>query len=336
MTEHARPPIPTQTSATAPLLTLKIDVDTYRGTREGVPNLVRLLRQHDAHATFLFSLGPDHTGWALRRAFRPGFFSKVSRTSVLEHYGLKTLMYGTLLPAPDIGNTCAEEMRAVAAAGFECGIHTWDHVRWQDNVRTRDARWTSRIMRRAEDRFRHVFGVAASTHGAAGWQMNETAFAEHDAAGFAYASDGRAPLRDDGALVDPHAGPYRVAGKRCVQLPTTLPTLDELLGRSIDGVTLTTANIATYLLGLTAGATRDHVYTLHAELEGQKLAPVFEQLLAGWKAQGYQLASMAHYYEKIKDLPLPDLAVSWGEVPGRTGELIVSGPTAARPGESRA
>ncbi|MEG0882758.1 MAG: xylanase, partial [Janthinobacterium sp.] len=61
-----------------PFLTLKIDVDTYRGTREGMGNLVRMLTAHQAKATFLFSLGPDHTGWALRRALKPGFFSKVS------------------------------------------------------------------------------------------------------------------------------------------------------------------------------------------------------------------------------------------------------------------
>jgi peptidoglycan/xylan/chitin deacetylase (PgdA/CDA1 family) len=318
-----------------PLLTLKIDVDTYRGTREGVPNLVRTLRKHDAHATFLFSMGPDHTGWALRRAFRPGFFSKVSRTSVLEHYGIKTLMYGVLLPAPDIGRQGADYMAAVADAGFECGIHTWDHVRWQDSVRTSGAHWTSQVMRRAEDRFRQVFGYPAPTYGAAGWQMNNSAFVEHDAAGYAYASDGRAALRDDGSLLDPAVGPHRFQGTRCVQLPTTLPTLDELLGRTIDGVTLNTSNIAAHLLKLTAGATRDHVYTLHAELEGQKLSPIFEQLLSGWKAQGYQLASMADYYQKVKELPLPDYPVSWGEVPGRSGELIVSGPIAARPGETR-
>jgi undecaprenyl phosphate-alpha-L-ara4FN deformylase len=326
----------TQASPTkSPLLTLKIDVDTYRGTREGVPNLVRMLSRHGASATFLFSLGPDHTGWALRRAFNPGFFKKVSRTSVLEHYGVKTLMYGVFLPGPDIGRRCAGEMREVDHAGFECGIHTWDHVRWQDNVRGGSPSWTSHIMRRAEDRFRQVFGRPAQTHGAAGWQMNQSAFAEHDAAGYAYASDGRAMLKEDGALLDPGSGPYRLPGSRCVQLPTTLPTLDELLGRSIDGVTITTANIAAHLLKLTAGAGRDHVYTLHAELEGQKLGPIFEQLLAGWKAQGYQLASMADYYEKVKDSPLPDRSVAWGELPGRSGELIVPGPIAVRPGESR-
>jgi peptidoglycan/xylan/chitin deacetylase (PgdA/CDA1 family) len=306
-----------------PLLVLKIDVDTYRGTLEGVPNLVRMLTRHAAGATFLFSLGPDHTGWAMRRALRPGFFQKVSRTSVVEHYGFKTLMYGVLLPGPDIGVKGASDMRAARDAGFECGIHTWDHVRWQDNVRARDAQWTDAMMKKSEQRYAQVFGEAPHTHGAAGWQMNVHAFARHDAQGYAYASDGRAVLLDDGSLQDPQAGPYRFKGMRHIQMPTTLPTLDELLGREIGGAEITTHNIAAHLLKLTAENRRDHVYTLHAELEGQKLAPIFEQLLSGWKAQGYQLASMADYYEKIKHAPLPEYPVQWGELPGRSGELIV-------------
>src|SRR5438046_10151152 len=85
------------------LLALKIDVDTLRGTREGVPNLVELLRRQQAGATFLFSVGPDHTGRAIKRVFRPGFFSKVRRTSVVNHYGVKTLIYGTMLQGSAIG-----------------------------------------------------------------------------------------------------------------------------------------------------------------------------------------------------------------------------------------
>jgi undecaprenyl phosphate-alpha-L-ara4FN deformylase len=309
-----------------PLLTLKIDVDTYRGTREGVPNLLRLLQQHRASATFLFSLGPDHTGWALRRAFRPGFFQKVSRTSVLEHYGLKTLMYGVLLPAPDIGKDCADNMRAARDAGFECGIHTWDHVVWQDNVRGRDAGWTEKLMQRAYERFTDIFGQQPQTHGAAGWQMNEHAFRQLDRFGMAYASDGRAMLTDSGRLADPAAGPHRLSafGQQlsCIQLPTTLPTLDELLGRTVDGVVIDQSNIAASILRLTE-VPRDHVFTLHAELEGQKLAPIFEQLLNGWQAQGYVFASMADHYHKVKNSSLPNYPVCWAELPGRSGELIV-------------
>src|SRR3989338_5291860 len=91
-------------------LALKVDVDSYRGPREGVPRLVETLKRHNAQATFFFSLGPDHTGRAIKRVFRPGFIGKVSRTSVVEHYGIKTLLYGTLLPGPDIGRKCADIM----------------------------------------------------------------------------------------------------------------------------------------------------------------------------------------------------------------------------------
>ena len=110
-------------------LALKIDVDTLRGTREGVPPLVDALKRAAADATFLFSLGPDHTGRALRRVFRRGFFDfaqKVSRTSVLEHYGLRTLLYGTLLPGPDIGRRAGDFMRRVRDAGYEVAVRAED------------------------------------------------------------------------------------------------------------------------------------------------------------------------------------------------------------------
>lgn len=305
-------------------IVLKIDVDTYRGTIEGVPNLVRLLQQHRAGASFLFSLGKDHTGWALRRAFRPGFFQKVSRTSVVEHYGLKTLMYGVLLPAPDIGSR-TREMRAVQAAGFECGIHTWDHVVWQDNVRQRGADWTQHQLKQAKEKFRQIFGSEAKTHGAAGWQMNPHAFFLLDQFGMQYLSDGRAMLNEDGSLTDPQAGPYRmqIGERQCqaIQMPTTLPTLDELLGRSINGTEIGLSNIAAHLLSLTA-TRRDHVFTLHAELEGQKLAPIFEQLLSGWREQGYDCISMADYFATLDTENLPVKPLSWASLPGRSGELV--------------
>ena len=310
------------------LIALKIDVDTLRGTREGVAALVTMLQQEGANATFLFSLGPDHTGWAMRRVFRPGFLKKVSRTSVVEHYGIKTLLYGTLLPGPDIGRRAADEMRAVRDAGFEVGIHTWDHVYWQDNVRGRDAAWTEKQMQQAHARFIEIFGHAPATHGAAGWQTNEHALRLIDQWGMTYASDGRG------------VGPYHpiVDGRtlRQVQMPTTLPTLDELIGVG----DITTENVADAVLALShtsadtsadpfANETSqtktgsDHIFTLHAELEGQKLAPVFRQLLQGWRRQGHQLVSMAEYYAALDTSALPAFPFVWGEIPGRSGELMV-------------
>src|SRR3984957_13045958 len=106
---------PECSAARAPImqLALKIDVDTLRGTREGVPALIGGLKAAGADATFLFSLGPDHTGRALRRVFRPGFFSKGGRTPAPEHCGRRTLLYRPLLPGPDIARAAAAIMRRV-------------------------------------------------------------------------------------------------------------------------------------------------------------------------------------------------------------------------------
>ena len=156
-------------------LALKIDVDTLNGTRFGVPALIDVLKKHQAGGTFLFSLGPDHTGRAIKRVFRKGFLGKVKRTSVVSHYGFPTLLYGTLLPGPDIGKRAADILRKTRDEGFEVGIHTWDHVKWQDGVEHETAAWTRREMSLAQDRFTEIFKTPARTHGAAGWQMSNHA-----------------------------------------------------------------------------------------------------------------------------------------------------------------
>jgi peptidoglycan/xylan/chitin deacetylase (PgdA/CDA1 family) len=294
-------------------LALKIDVDTFRGTREGVPALVDILKRHGAGATFLFSLGPDHTGRAIKRALRPGFMKKVSRTSVLEHYGVKTLMYGTLLPGPDIGKRCAAILRKVRDDGFEVGIHTWDHVKWQDGVASADEEWTEWQMALACQRFREIFGEDATVHGAAGWQMNVHAYRRTQSLGFRYASDTRG--------THPFIPVIRAEIVACPQFPTTLPTLDELIG--LEGVTA--ANVADALLARTADRA-DHVFTLHAELEGMKLAGVFEKLVEGWKAQGYELCAMRDMVSAADPAKLPMHSVVDAPVPGRSGTLASQGP----------
>ena len=208
-------------------LALKIDIDTYRGTREGVPRLIAALQRHNAQATFFFSLGSDNTGRAIKRVFRPGFLGKVSRTSVVEHYGIKTLLNGTLLPAPDIGKKCGGIMRSARLAGFEVGIHCYDHIRWQDYVADKDAVWTQRELQRAIDRYVEIFGDAPHAHAAAGWQMNRHAFRLMQRMGFDYSSDTRG--------THPFIPTWQAEIIACPQLPTTLPTLDELMNR--DGIT---------------------------------------------------------------------------------------------------
>jgi len=298
-------------------LAVKIDVDTERGTRLGVPALVQLLEEFRVPATFYLSLGPDNTGRALRRVLRPGFLKKVSRTSVVEVYGVRTLLNGVLWPGPHIARRHGALLRSVRETGFEVGIHCYDHVRWQDGVQGWSAEETQRDFGRALDAFSETFGHAATTAGAAGWQANAHSLAAYDAAGLLYASDvrGGAPFlpRCDGTVF------------KTLQIPGTLPTLDELLGlpeHPEDQL------VDQYLGWLVPDAL--NVLTIHAEIEGMLKRAWFRKLLEACTAHGVVFTGLADEAQQLLADPagVPTNDLLQGTIPGRSGTLAVQAPRA--------
>jgi peptidoglycan/xylan/chitin deacetylase (PgdA/CDA1 family) len=300
-----------------PRIALKIDVDTDQGTATGALRLARALESRGIPATFLFSVGPDHTGRALRRVFRRGFIGKVRRTSVLKHYGARTLLYGTLLPGPHIGRRRADVMRGIAGSGFEVGVHAYDHVKWQDGVAAADEHWTRRQLVFAIEEFGEIFGRGPIVHGAAGWQLNAYVPGLQEQLGFTYASDTRGT----------HAFLPMVNGVvyNVPQLPTTLPTLDELLGRE----DVPQNALAAHLQSLVERSGTDQVFTLHAELEGGEYLQLFLELIDRWRASGFVLEDLAAHRAALRESALPVHEMAMGQVEGRSGWLAVQGPAQA-------
>lgn len=296
----------------APVIALKVDVDTDRGTREGVPVLMSLLEEFSAPASFLFSLGPDHTGRAVTRIFRPGFFRKVSRTSVVSTYGLRTLLNGTLLPAPHIGRRHADLMRRVAGRGFETGIHCYDHYRWQDHLFRMRIEEVRSEFGRAREEFERVFGRPAETAGAAGWQANSQSKQIYDEAGLLYASDTRGS-----SPFFPHIGGRTF---KTLEIPTTLPTLDELLGRP-EYPDESLPEHYTRILREDV----PNVFTLHAEIEGMAKRGVFRRMLRAWSDRGARFVRMDALARKLLEdrgsIPVGRMAME--EIDGRSGTVAV-------------
>ena len=291
---------------------LKVDVDTYLGTLHGVPALLELFERFNVKASFLFSVGPDNTGRAIRRVFRKGFLQKVGRTSVVSHYGFRTLMNGVLKPGPHIGKRAGSIMQQVAAKGHEVGIHCYDHVRWQDNVAVKDHDWTRREMDKALVAFRRAVHMDPQTIGAAGWQINRHVIALEEQMGISYASDVRGR--------EPFFPTMEGTGSSCIQLPTTLPTLDEIIGSDgIDSSNCWETVLEKSRQPLPCG----HVYTLHAELEGMKLIPVMQALLEQWQASGFEMMTLRQLYLSLDQSVLPRQEIEWAEVDGRSGLLAV-------------
>ena len=292
------------------ILSIKIDVDTDRGTRIGVPNLIALFEEFNIKTTFLFSLGPDNTGRAIKRIFRPGFLSKVSRTSVVSTYGIRTLMNGILLPGPHVGRRNEKVMRLARDKGHEVGIHCYDHIRWQDGLATmsRDEVYTE--FGKARTEFERIFGEQAKTAGSAGWQANDLSLAAYDDARLLYASDARGTR--------PFFPRSNASVYKTLQMPTTLPTLDELLGRP----EYPEDKIADHYLSLLRPNT-PNILTIHAELEGMKQLAFFRTFLEKTIQQGIPIRRLDDLARDLLQDPatIPVCDLVQGTIDGRSGTL---------------
>ncbi len=293
-------------------LAIKVDVDTYAGTRDGVEVLRRIFLKHSVPALFLFSFGPDNTGKSLRRIFRPGFLKKCLRSNVAGNYGLKTLLYGTLLPAPRIASLCAGQMRAARDDGFECGIHSWDHFEWQERVLHMRPTEVEREFTRARVEFEKVFGGEPDCFGAPGWQISPDALALEDSVPLLFASDTRGKY--------PFLPRMGERAFKTLQIPSTLMTLDELLGSlPLEGVE------NRHISDMQSAADGFSVMTVHAELEGGAYSKWFDSFLARLKSMGTEFVSMRDKARELLKSPdkIPVCDVKMLPFEGRSGTLAV-------------
>ena len=209
-------------------LGLRVDTCTYEGLREGIPPLLDLFRRLRVRASFFVVMGPDRSGMAIFRAFRRrGFVGKMMRTGAVSMYGWRTLLRGTLLPAPLTGSANAGILRRIADEGHEVGIHGWDHVFWHDRIGTLGRGTIDHHLRRAREAFERALGVPPRCTASPGWVCSEESLLAQESLQLAYASDTRGTR-----IFLPRVGGRVLATP---QVPITLPTLDEMLGR--DGVT---------------------------------------------------------------------------------------------------
>lgn len=294
------------------ILAIKIDVDTDRGTRIGVPNMLKLFDELKIPATFLFSLGPDNTGRAIKRIFRPGFLKKVSRSSVISTYGLRTLLNGILLPGPHIGKRNEKIIRNTRNHQHEVGIHCYDHIRWQDGLATMSREEVFAEFKKARDEFERIFSEPAHTAGAAGWQANANSLAAYDDAKLTYGSDARGE----------YACFPKVNGTifKTLQIPTNLPTLDELLGRP----EYPYEKLTDYYLSLLRNDI-PNIFTTHAEIEGMQHLKWFREFLMAARKKNVVFKPMIEIAQELLREPekIPTCELIQGNVDGRSGTMAV-------------
>jgi undecaprenyl phosphate-alpha-L-ara4FN deformylase len=289
---------------------LKVDVDTYLGARDGVPRLARLLEELRINASFFVTMGPDNSGKAIRRVLRKGFLAKMIRTRAPGLYGWRTLLFGTLLPAPLVGSAFPEMLKRLEGQGNEIGPHGWDHVYWHDSVRRMSAGATFREFERGYQACSNALGHKLTGSAAPGWQCTANSLEAQDNLELLYHSDTRG--------VCPFFPCMNGRLFRAIEIPTTLPTLDEVLGtprfKEVGFVRFFDALLREGSL---------NVFTVHAESEGGNFADHFRELLLRWQERGVSFLRLTDIARRLttSGSTLPKAEIVWGSVPGRAGSV---------------
>ncbi len=293
---------------------LRIDVDTLRGTRQGVPPLLAVLAREKIRASFFFSVGPDNMGRHLFRLLRPAFLKKMLRTRAAGLYGWDIVLRGTLGPGPDISRRAGDVIARTDREGHEVGLHAWDHWAWQARIERMTPAAVRQSLRRGTDRIAALTGKAPVCSAVPAWKCTATVLLEKEKFPFAYNSDCRGT-----SVFYPV-----VAGRRLCQpqVPVTLPTFDEVVGH--DGVTPAGFNDHLFSRLRPEGL---NVLTIHAEVEGIAWLSLFREFLRQVAERGILLVPLGDLLPPAADIA-PGLMTP-AEIPGREGWLSFQGAGAA-------
>ena len=286
---------------------LRIDVDTFRGTRLGVPRLLQIFAQRQIRATFFFSVGPDNMGRHLWRLLKPAFLIKMLRSNAASLYGWDILLAGTFWPGRNIGKALADIIKATESAGHEAGLHAWDHHKWQKQVERMSGAQSRQEIRKGFEALTHILSHKPVCSAAAGWKCTEQVLLEKDTFGFRYNSD----CRGD-AIFRPVVNKQVCAP----QIPVTLATYDEVIGRN--GVT--NANYNETLLNLIKPG-QLNVLTIHAEVEGIICAEMFEDFLNRAHARHIEFIPLCDLLPPVDEIPRGQIVL--GNLAGREGTMCL-------------
>jgi undecaprenyl phosphate-alpha-L-ara4FN deformylase len=207
-----------------------------------------------------------------------------------------------------IGKRLGDLIRRAAREDHEIGLHAWDHYEWQAHADAMPPRTIRRNLALGVDTIRRLTGRPPVTSAAPAWKCSEPVLLEKEGLPFAFNS----ACRGDSTFF-PRAGGR---GLRQPQVPVTLPTYDEIIGRN--GVT-----DANYNETLLSGMRRNslNVLTIHAEVEGICRRDLFEEFLAKAAARKVQILPLGSMLACFP--PGQTCSLARRTLPGREGELSV-------------
>lgn len=266
-------------------LSFRVEVKSIRGALKGVPALLKLFEEYNVKATFLLSLGPDYTSTPL-----------------------KYLLPWTLLtkfPVSRIGSRASDSLKKIADAGHEVGVAPFFSEEWRRCAAFADESYTKTSFEQSVQEFKQVMGFEPQLFGATGWQVNPYLLVQEEAYGLRFASDTRGktvflPL-------------LQGLNSTCVQIPTTLPTIEEILASD----SMNIDNVHEYLFAESQRVLpTGEVFSLDAEHDGCEYLGVVEKMIVMWKGSQWEFRTLGELFNSLDSTAIPKHQIGWDKVNG--------------------
>ncbi|MDD4872287.1 MAG: polysaccharide deacetylase family protein, partial [Kiritimatiellae bacterium] len=195
-------------------------------------------------------------------------------------------------------------------AGHEIGFHAWDHHAWQAHIDTMNSGSIYRSIEQGVAMLTKIIGKPPISSAVPGWKCTDLVLTEKSKFPFIYNSDCRGrdiffPVVNGRTLNQP-------------QIPVTLPTYDEVIGRN----GISDDNYNEYILSLIKPDVLN-VLTIHAEVEGIAKLQLFSDFIRRLDKKGGKFITLGTFLSEGKIAKHAEILNE--RIEGREGWVTVQG-----------
>lgn len=162
--------------------TLRVDLESDKGIKKGLPKLLDLLKKKNIKASFYICMGGES---GLVDLLRYSKKMKSSGERKLKVFSLAEKLRIAFLPR-DFVLENKKILKRILDEGHELGIHGWKHREWTRGLNKIDVR--NRIQKSMQ-KYKNIFGVEAKSFAAPGFNTNEKVMKILEKYGIKFVSD---------------------------------------------------------------------------------------------------------------------------------------------------
>ena len=193
-------------------------------------------------------------------------------------------------------------MQECAAAGHDIGLKGFDSVTWQSQAIDARQDWVRSQWQWAIDNFETVFDHKPLLSSVPGNVVNVFQLKLLDEYGFDAAFDTRGKT--------PYYPDYQDYQGHTLQIPVTLPSIDELLLQP----EVTIDNVHEYLfVESQKQLPHGHVFEVRAAHEGRQWLPVLEKMIVMWRSSQWEFNTASELLEQLSGQTLNRHQIGWDQ-----------------------